>query len=60
MGRKFKNSDDVTYFSDKSIEQKLEKLRFELIAGYSGKKNHNNNNNNNYRKNKKSGHKKLF
>lgn len=60
MGRKFKNSDEITYFTDKAIEQRLEKLRYELIIGYNGRKNNNNNNNSNHRKKQKSGHKKLF
>lgn len=38
MGRRFKNSDDNTFFVDKAIESKLEKLRMELITGYAEKK----------------------
>lgn len=54
MARKFKNSDDSTYYTDKAIEQKLEKLRYELIEGYAGRKG------NNYNKKPKKGRKKLF
>lgn len=62
MSRKFKNSDECTYFADKAIDQKLEKLRYELIPGYTGRKNNGNNNSNNggYRKKQKTGRKKLF
>ena len=56
MGRRFKNSDDVTYYSDKSVEQKLEKLRYELIPGYIGR----NKKTNNYNRNRKNDNKKLF
>lgn len=38
MPRKWKNSDDATYFVDKAIENRLEKLRCDLIEGYSRKK----------------------
>jgi hypothetical protein len=38
MPRKWKNSDDQTYFVDKAIENRLEKLRCDLIEGYSRKK----------------------
>lgn len=54
MGRKFKNSDDCTYFTDKAVDQRLEKLRYELIPGYTGRKNSQNKNN------KKPHYKKLF
>lgn len=38
MSRKWKNSDDHTYFSDKALESRLEKLRCDLIDGYSRRK----------------------
>jgi hypothetical protein len=38
MPRRWKNSDDHTYFVDKAIESRLEKLRCDLIEGYSRKK----------------------
>jgi hypothetical protein len=57
MGRRFKNSDDSTYYSDKAIDQKLEKLRYELIPGYTGRKKNNNNKNKNFQKTPR---KKLF
>lgn len=57
MSRKWKNSDDNTYFSDKSLESRLEKLRCDLINGYSRKKYQKKNNStpvkkHNYNKNK--------
>lgn len=45
MGRRFKNSDDNTFYRDKTIDSKLEKLRFECIPGYTGRKGFNNNKN---------------
>lgn len=45
MPRKWKNSDDQTYFVDKAIESRLEKLRCDLIEGYSRKKFNKKNNN---------------
>lgn len=52
MPRKWKNSDEQSYFTDKANENRLEKLRCELINGYSRKKfNKKNNNNNGYKKN---------
>lgn len=44
MSRHFKNSDDNTFYRDKAIDSKLEKLRFECIPGYTGRKGYNNNN----------------
>lgn len=49
MPRKWKNSDEQTYYTDKSIDNRLEKLRCELIKGYS-RKNYNKKNNNNNNK----------
>lgn len=38
MPRKWKNSDESTYYTDKAIDNRLEKLRVELIQGYNHKK----------------------
>ena len=38
MGRKFKNSDDCTYFADRANDSRLEKLRIELIPDYAKNK----------------------
>ena len=54
MPRKWKNSDDHTYFVDKAIESRLERLRCELIEGYSRKKI---NKKNNYNQNRNGGKK---
>lgn len=54
MPRKWKNSDDQSYYVDKACDNRLEKLRCELIKGYS-RKNYNKKNNNprkNYRQEK--------
>ena len=34
MPRKWKNSDDVTFFTEKAMHNRLERLRKELIPGY--------------------------
>lgn len=34
MARKWKNSEGITFFVEKAIENRLEKLRCELITGY--------------------------
>lgn len=56
MPRKWKNSDDSTYFVDKAIEGRLERLRCELIEGYSRKKFNKKNNNNQNRNGVKKQH----
>lgn len=53
MPRKWKNSDDNTYYSDRSIESRLEKIRCDVIKDYARKKYQKNNNNSkktNYKK----------
>lgn len=39
MPRKWKNSDDNTFFVDKAIDGRLEKLRIELIPNHMQNKN---------------------
>ena len=54
MPRKWKNSDDMSYFVDKTIDSRLEKLRYELIKDYSKNKyNKKNNNKKSYSNNKR-------
>ena len=38
MPRKWKNSDDVTYYTEKAQNNRLERLRKELIPGYKDNK----------------------
>lgn len=56
MPRRWKNSDDRTYYTDKSTDSRLERLRCDLIKDYARKKYNKNNNNtkrqNNYNKRK--------
>lgn len=39
MPRKWKNSDDNTFFVDKAVDGRLEKLRIELIPNHMQNKN---------------------
>lgn len=39
MGRHWKNSDDVTFFTERATHNRLERLRMDLIAGYAERKN---------------------
>ena len=57
MPRRWKNSDDNNYFVDKAMENRLEKLRCELIEGYSRKKYNKKNNVNNQSRNNNGGKK---
>ena len=50
MPRKWKNSDEKTFFSDKSTESRLEKLRYELIPNY-GRRKYQEKRNDNHREN---------
>lgn len=47
MPRKWKNSDDNTYYVDRSIEARLERIRCDVIKDYSKKKFQKNNKKNN-------------
>lgn len=53
MGRKWKNSDDITYFTEKAMHNRLERLRKELIPGYDKSKKTTQNNYKNRPKKKK-------